>query len=301
MTAPLAIGLDVGGTKTAALAAANGTSRRFSGDGVHALRDGLEAVADTVADLVAQARSAFDGAAVAGVAVGVAGAGRSEEQHALAEALRQRLGGARVAVTHDADVAYQAAWGDESGALLLVGTGSFVLARTEGGDALRAGGWGALLGDDGSGTALGRIALRAVLAALDGGPPTALVDRADLDFGLATTDDVIRAVYTERRPLASFAPLLLTAAADGDWAASSALDRETNVLAQQVGWLATRAAGGVRERLAIAGGLVNEDVYRASLTAALERHLPGWSVAPCEAEPVEGALALAQRLVAANR
>ena len=293
--APLYIGLDAGGTKTAALAACDGEPKRFDGPSAQLLRDGVEATAATLVALVEEARRAFRGAPLGGVAVGLAGAGRVGAQEAVAAALRPRLDGAAVTVTHDADVAYRAAWGAESGVLALVGTGSFLAARTVDGEPLRAGGWGAALGDDGSGAALGRAALRAVLAALDGGPPTALVERAEAG-GLRTADDVVHAVYIEDRPLAQFAGLLLAAAADGDWTAESALARETNALAQQAGWLATRAGDAVTPRVALSGGLAREAVYRASLQGALERHLPGWDISHSEAHPVEGALLLARTL-----
>ncbi|MDT0632891.1 BadF/BadG/BcrA/BcrD ATPase family protein [Rubrivirga sp. S365] len=293
--APLYIGLDAGGTKTAALAAAGGEPQRFDGPGAQLLRDGVEATASTLVALVEEARRAFRGAPLGGVAVGLAGAGRIGAQEAVAAALRPRLDGAAVAVTHDGDVAYRAAWGDESGLLALVGTGSFLAARTEAGETLRAGGWGALLGDDGGGAALGRAALRAVLAALDGGPPTALVDRAAAD-GLGTLDDVVGAIYVDKRPLASFAGLLLAAAEGGDWTAEALLARETNALAQQAGWLATRAGDSVAQRVAMSGGLAREAVYRASLESALGRHLPGWTVSHADVAPAEGALQLARTL-----
>ena len=293
--APLYVGLDAGGTKTAVLAAAGGGPKRFEGPSAQLLRDGVEGTASTLAALVDEARRAFHGAPLGGVAVGLAGAGRVGAQEAVAASLRPRLGGAAVAVTHDADVAYRAAWGDESGMLALVGTGSFLAARTLDGESLRAGGWGGALGDDGGGAALGRAALRAVLGALDGGPPTALVDRVAAE-GLITTDDVIGAVYVDRRPLAQFAPLLLAAATDGDWTAEALLARETNALAQQAGWLATRAGDAVAARVAMSGGLATEEVYRTSLAAALGRHLPDWTVSHSGADPVEGALALAQTL-----
>ena len=294
MPSPLFVGLDAGGTKTAALASTGAAPRSFSGPGAQVLRDGPEAAAATLAALVDEARAAYEGADLGGIAVGLAGAGRPDAQAAVARGLQARFPGASITVTHDAEIALHAAWGAESGALLLVGTGSLVYARTREGAPLRAGGWGALLGDDGSGTALGRAALRAVLAAFDGGPPTALQDRAAEEHGLHTADDVIRAVYTERRPLAGFAPLLLGAAAAEDWVASSVLARQTNALAQQAGWMATRAGDDVAHRIAYAGGLVNEEVYCTALDAALARHLPGWSVGRCEAEPVAGALAMAR-------
>ncbi len=295
MSAPLFVGLDAGGTKTAVLAHAGGAPQRFVGPGAHALRDGADGAAATLAALVGQARAAFGGAELGGVAVGLAGAGRAPEQDAVAVALRGYLGGARVAVTHDADVALEAAFGDESGAVLLVGTGTLVYARASDGATLRAGGWGLALGDDGSGAALGRHALRAVLAAHDGGPPTALADLA-AEAGLDTAAAVLDAVYAEARPLASFAPLLLAAAAAEDWVATAILARDTNALAQQAGWLATRAGDTVRHRLATCGGLTAEPVYCAALDAALARHLPGWTVSRSEREPAHGALALAERL-----
>ena len=298
-SSPLFVGLDAGGTKTAVVAHAGGAAHRFVGPGAHALRDGADGAAATLAALVGQAREAFGGAEIGGVGVGLAGAGRAREQEAVAAALRGRLGGVRVAVTHDADVALEAAWGAGSGAVLLVGTGSLVYARCLDGTPLRAGGWGLALGDDGSGAALGRLALRAALAAHDGGPPTALADLAAAD-GLATPGDLIAAVTgPDARPLASFAPLLLRAAEADDWAATTILARETNALAQQAGWLATRAADTVTHRLATCGGLTAEPVYRAALDAALARHLPGWSLRTSEHEPAEGALALARRLAEA--
>jgi len=156
----LFVGVDGGGTKTAACAAvgASGPARTFSGPAAQALRDGPEAAAATVAGVVAEAQSAFEGVPLGGVAVGLAGAGMEDIRARVADALAPSLGGAPLTVVHDAHVAHHAAWGDASGAVLLVGTGSLVYARTEEGEELRAGGWGTRLGDDGSGAALGRAA-----------------------------------------------------------------------------------------------------------------------------------------------
>ena len=296
MPSPLFVGIDAGGSKTALLATQGKPPARFTGPGAQVLRDGPEAVAATLTALVKDAQDAFDGAPLGGVAVGLAGAGREEQREAVTRALQTRLGGAPVFVTHDADVALEAAFGSDGGALLVVGTGSLVYARTEDGDTLRAGGWGATLGDDGSGTALGRAALRAALASYDGGPPSTLADGIKETFGLDSADAIISAVYLDGLPLADVAPVLLAAIEADDWVASSILTRETNSLGQQVGWLATRAGNRVPQQLAYTGGLSKEQVFRTSLTAALERHLPGWSLRASQGEPVEGALALAHRL-----
>ncbi len=292
----LVVGVDSGGTKTAAIVEGPGVRRRVVGPGAQVVRDGVDGSADTVAEVV---RAALDGldAPLGAVAVGIAGAGRADDRAALADALTSRLGDVAVRVYHDAEVAYHGAWGHESGVVLLVGTGSLVLARDHDGQMHRTGGWGAAVGDDGSGTALGRAALRALLATLDGGPPSAFPELAAEQLGLRTSEDVLRAIYTDARPLASFAALALAAAQAGDWTAETILRTEVNALAKQVGWLATRTDGHVDRRLRYLGGLSNEDVYVAALAEALGRHLPGWTVEACPAEPAEGALALAHALV----
>ena len=299
MSLSLVVGLDAGGTKTAALGAVGDATVSQSGPGAHASRDGAEAASTQIAALVDDLRQQAD-APLAALAVGLAGAGRVETRDAVQHALESRFPDVPVTVVHDGDIAYRAAWGDESGALLLVGTGAMVLMRTDTGASLRAGGWGPAIGDDGSGTALGRAALRVLLAALDGGPPSALPEMAAETLGLASAPDVIASVYEEKTPLASYATLLLSAVEAGDWQAEAALRTEVNALARQVGWAATRAGDGVRQRLRYAGGLSNESAYATALEAALERHVPGWDLGPCASAPVEGALDLARSLVASG-
>lgn len=297
MSQNLFVGVDAGGTKTAALAALDDAApRSFRGGAAQALRDGPEAAAAVVADVLGEARAAFPDVPLGGVAVGLAGAGRDDVRQRITDALRPTLNGAPLVVVHDAHIAHYAAWGDASGALLLVGTGSLVYARTEAGDELRAGGWGDRLGDDGSGAALGRAALRGALAALDGGPPSVLPELAAERFGLATAGDVLAAIYGDCPSLGRFCPLLLAAVETGDWVAETALRAEVNALAKQAGWLATRAGDAVTHRLAMAGGLTTEPVYRAALDDALARHLPGWKVVGLDAEPAAGALAMARTL-----
>ena len=298
--APLIVGIDAGGTKSALLASHGDTTISLSGPGAHVLRDGAEAAARGLAALIGQASDEAGGARVDRVCVGVAGAGREPEREALERALNTALGpNIQLSAVHDAQIALDAAWDDGSGALLVVGTGSILYARTQEGEMLRAGGWGWRLGDDGSGTALGQAALRAALAAHDGGPPTSLTDIFAEEHELPDSESLIHAIYADEEPLASFAPTLLNAAAAGDWVAEQLLVRQTNALGQQAGWLATRVGDTVLPRIALVGGLLKSETYRPAILGALERHLPGWDIEPDAPAPVTGALRLAQRLVAA--
>ncbi|MEM1056757.1 MAG: BadF/BadG/BcrA/BcrD ATPase family protein [Bacteroidota bacterium] len=293
MTAPARIGIDAGGTKTALHGQIGDRTVRLNAPGVHLLRDGTETSAETLAAL---AREALDGTATGSVCVGVAGAGREDDRIALRDALSSRLDGLALRVVHDAEIALHAAWDDTSGVVLIAGTGSVLFARDEEGEIARAGGWGWRVGDDGSGVALGRAALRIALAAHDGGPPSTLVEKlAEQDLG--TPESIRQAIYTHDRPLGSFARALIESAEASDWQAEQAVMRETNALAQQAGWLATRLGDTVSPRLAMTGGLLQSEAYQQRLRLALERHLPGWSIETSERAPVEGALAMAEALI----
>jgi N-acetylglucosamine kinase-like BadF-type ATPase len=294
----LFIGLDAGGTKTALRAEGAGGAFERTGPGVNVRRDGHEAAVRVLAALVREALAAHPGHALGGVAAGVAGAGDEADARQIERGLREALAldpGIPLAVVHDAEIALEAAFGEGTGIVVIAGTGSIVYGRTTDGTTLRAGGWGRRLGDDGSGTALGRAALRAACAHRDGGPPTSLTVHLAEAHGLDSLDALLRWVYDGKGDLAALAPLLLSATEAGDTVANEILDRETDALAQQAAWVARRAGGRLEKRVSLLGGLVEEATYRQALLQALAHRLPGWFVAPCECEPVEGAVRLARR------
>ena len=66
---------------------------------------------------------------------------------------------ARCLVVNDALVALEAGAPDQPGVVVISGTGSIAYGRNREGEAARAGGWGYVLGDEGSGYWIGRAAL----------------------------------------------------------------------------------------------------------------------------------------------
>ena len=298
------IGIDAGGTKTALrLSQMDGPVHPDAlGPGVNLQRDGLDKSAAVLADLLRPALRALHPDGPQAVCAGVSGAGRDADQTALRDAVLARLGrpDLPLLVTHDAELALEAVFGAESGAVCIAGTGSVVYGRTRHGDILRTGGWGARLGDEGSGTAIGQAAARAVARALDGGPATALSNLFDKHVGLRSADDLIRWTYREQGAFASLAPLVLQAAAS-DPVADAILRLQADLLLQDVRRLASRAADGLAPRLTFLGGLAGEPVYRGYLNAALRRHLPRWQAVEATAEPVEGAVRRARRWAAEGR
>ena len=295
---PLYIGLDAGGTKTEWLARVGDASAEGRGPGVNLQRDGAERTADVLAGLLAAALGALGHEALGAVCLGIAGAGRAEEQADLAERLRARwpsLAHAPLLVEHDGLVALEAAFGGASGLVAVVGTGSLMLARTEAGRLLRAGGWGARIGDEGSGVALGTAVLAAVAADFDGGEPTALRHFLAEQRGLDAPEALIRAVYRDGIAVQDLAPLAVAAAENHDWVGTRIIKTQANALAQRAGWLVAASEDALAPRLVLLGGMTQEAYYRECLAEAFLRHLPRWRIVRPERRPVEGALALAQQ------
>lgn len=296
---PLFIGLDAGGTKTELLAVAGDVTVSRIGAGVNLQRDGVEHSAAVLAGLIGEALTAADDPEPGGICVGVAGAGRETDRAALTERLRSALGTSLgdcpLLVEHDGTVALEGAFGGASGLMAIVGTGSLLLARTEDGDAVRAGGWGAQIGDDSSGVALGRAVFAAVAADFDGGEPTTLRHLLAQHHGIETADDLIAASFAPDWCPQHLAPLAIAAATEHDWVSTRIVKTQTNALAQRAGWLLTRTPSPIAPRVALVGGLTEEAYYRESLAEAFLRHLPRWRIVRPAERPVGGALALARR------
>ncbi|HEX7070713.1 MAG TPA: BadF/BadG/BcrA/BcrD ATPase family protein [Rhodothermales bacterium] len=299
----LFVGLDAGGTKTAVVAAVNDGDVSFEETigGINLQRTSPEEAAAAFAAAVQDARSQFPEVTAICAAAGVAGGGRDDEARDLAERWRALLPADlpnATSVVHDGVIALEGAFRGESGAIVIAGTGSVVLVRSRNHTYARAGGWGYLIGDEGSGHALGAEGFRAVAAALDGGPETRLRSVLEERFAISSRDELIRAVYRARMPLQTLAPSVLELAAGGDAACISAVRRQVGALADQLAW-AVGMEPDVDPRVALIGGLTREAYYRMELVSAIQERLPAWQMVEPAGPPVEGALRLARRLTPA--
>ena len=279
-----------------------GCSERIDryGPGANPKRVGVDQSGRTLATLVREALSPLRPINRLSVCAGVAGAGRSAEQEALTTQLRRDLADdathVRVQVVHDASIALDAAFGSGSGLVIIAGTGSVVLARSRDGTTRRSGGWGHLLGDAGSGYAVGRAGLRAVAEAFDGGTDTSIRARVAEQYDITGRDALIRWVHQEGRALQDVAPLVVEAAVEGDPVASEILAFQAAKLVQQFEWLRDEVED-IAPRIALLGGMIQNSRYVQVLRRALRKRAPDWSVDVLQKEPVVGALRRARRQV----
>jgi N-acetylglucosamine kinase-like BadF-type ATPase len=299
----LLLGIDGGGSGTRALLADR------SGAILGAGTAGPGNYQSTGFDLAAQAiQSAIDAAfrdaeikrsgPVAALCLGLAGAGRPADRARFETwATRQRIARRCAAVT-DAELVLAAGTPAGWGVALICGTGSVAWGRAPDGRTARAGGWGYLLGDEGSGYDIALRALRLATQTADGRAAAPALLQAALDhWGLRAPEQLIGQVYrleTTRAEVAALARRIVALADAGELAAASLLDDAAHDLSQLVAVVAHKL-NLAAPPVALAGGLLGaSERLRQGVAASI-------GIAPETPtyvdEPARGAVAIAYRML----
>jgi glucosamine kinase len=273
------VGIDGGGTATHAvltdaagnvLATATGPSGRI--DPLDAAA-GAPALAALTRQVLADAQ--LDRATV--LCCALSGAGRVTERSVLEDALRKTRVADTVIVVPDFEAAMQNAFGNGPGILLISGTGSSAWGRNESGSVARCGGWGYLLGDEGSAYAIGLAVIRAALHAHDGrAGETRLLPLVLEQAGVGDPQELIAwSAAAARADIAALAPGAIELATI-DATAAGIIDGAARDLAEHIAALHARLgpwSGTVP--IAFTGGLISVD---RPLRSYLESALVEWQL-----------------------
>lgn len=235
---------------------------------------------------------------VAAACLGVGGVDRPDERARLQAWAEEHIA-QRAIVVNDGEIVLAAGSPANWGVALIAGTGSIAWGKSRQGHITRAGGWGYLIGDEGSGFDLARNALRAIAQAADGrGEPTRLLDTILSHWNLESPQELISRVYRSGllpADIAALAPLVVQVANEGDLIAQRLLEQAANDLATTI--IAVARAldlGADAIPLALTGGLILEtETVRARLIEIATAR--GYHFAPVELvrEPVAGAVRMA--------
>jgi glucosamine kinase len=304
----IVVGVDGGGTKTRVLVADDSGKplADVAGPGSAVKPGDADRSAQVIAETVAMALAAAEMTHVLPkvLCVGVAGVGREHERLALLEALSSREIAEEVLVHPDATVALDDAFGDGAGVLLIAGTGSVCFGRSPTGVIARCGGWGPVIGDEGSGAWIGRRALSIVTAAYDGREPeTALAGAVLTAAQVNDVNDLIAwAASASPALLATLAPAVLSEAEAGDLRANALLSLAVEELMLHVRSLARQLFVDERASLPVAltGGLLRRgQPLRKRLEQRLKSAVPGASVQSGDVDAARGAVRGALRFLGA--
>lgn len=299
-------GVDGGGTRTRTVIidAEGAELGRGEFDGAVVTAHEPERAAEAVRRAMEQAAEA------AGVALpvhvlwaGLAGAGATAPRAAVTRALREFDLAERLIIGTDVEAAFHDAFSEGPGAMLIAGTGSIAWARDAEGHELRVGGWGRLLGDEGSGYRIGLEGLSWLTRAEDGrAPPTEMRETLLTLCGVSSVDDLVAWMEAASKgDVAALAPAVIECAEGGDEGAETIVESAVDALGEHLE--AVFGAMGTAERdrssieVALWGGLVAPG---GPLEARMSERLRamGLAAAGRQIDPPMGAARLARASVA---
>ena len=210
------LGIDGGGSVTRAVVTDEHCRvlARYDAGSINYRAIGLASARVNLQSLTAQIHVPLRGCMIGNAAL--SGPAPEEELHALTDGI---LTARRLAMDSDLSIALEAMQSPGPCAVAIAGTGSMAAGRAgEGEVVLHTGGWGWLLGDEGSGFDIASQAIRAALRAYEGsGPATALTGELCAFFGADTPAQLLGLFYNPPKApnqIAAFAARVLVCCDD---------------------------------------------------------------------------------------
>jgi N-acetylmuramic acid 6-phosphate etherase len=182
------------------------------------------------------------------------------------------------------------------GAVVLAGTGSFCKGRTADGKEAYSGGWGPLIGDDGSAYDIARNALRSVASAYDErGEKTLLADIMLSHLKIRHVADLKRRLYRpplKRHEIAALSKLVSEAASRGDRGSEEILKCAGNRLADLTAPAALALFGNNESfPIVLSGGVLQgEPLVASAAKEKLQEVHPNAEVIVSPLEPIAGSI-----------
>jgi N-acetylglucosamine kinase-like BadF-type ATPase len=302
MQESLVLGIDGGGTKTDVvlmdrqrqiLGSGQAGSTNWNSVGLDGARTHLgQAIDAALADAVR------DRSDVSTVCIGASGVDRPLDRERMTQWLGDLFPAARLIIHNDAVIALASGTGGEIyGIVLISGTGMIVYGFDRQGNRVRAGGWGALLGDAGSGYAIGAGVLKAVTWAADGRATETALTAAVLEhLGMEQPQQLIDWTYSsiawER--FAALAPLAMRCTEEGDAIADAIVEEAAKGLAVAVQAVVVRLHLTHEEfPLVLAGGNLRSGILQQRVRHHLQSVAPKAILIRPQVDPAVGAALLA--------
>jgi glucosamine kinase len=295
------LGFDAGGTKTeCALALDETILARATGGTIKIMRVSDQQAQRHLNELLHAlvAQTGIDLRDVSCTCVGLAGISVPRVASFVRHALHAHVGG-EVLLAGDEEIALDAAFFGGPGILVIAGTGSNLIARSSDGQLIHIGGWGPAVADEGSGSWIGKQAIRSIFDALDRDDTTLLQARIMQAWDLPEIGALIdRANESPGPDFSRLTPIVLECANAGDPYA-------IRILHQAGEDLGTYAALAMRRVLALQPNTDPQPLPEIAFSGSILRHVPQVREAMCTSirqefpsvrirpdavDPVEGAL-----------
>jgi glucosamine kinase len=303
------LGLDAGATRTRCVLADNhAILARASSGTIKIMRRPVEDAEKNLdallRDVAAESGISLD--SIACTCVGLAGISVPRVADWVRNELHVRVGG-EILLAGDEEIALEAAFSGGPGVMVAAGTGSNLIGRATNGQRVHVGGWGPVVADEGSGSWIGKRAVRAVFDALDRDEETLLMKKVQEAWELKRVIDLVDVANRIPGPqFSKLTPIVVECAQRGDADA-------VRILAQAGDFLGTFAVLAVRRvvkleaegapspEVAFAGSILSRIAsVREAMIALIHRELPGIQIRSEAVDPVLGALWRARQQCGSN-
>ncbi len=293
------LGIDAGATQTRCVLADNNTLlARASSGTIKIMHRSVEEAQKNLEELlgVVAAESGISLGSIACTCVGLAGISVPRVADWVRNELHARVSG-NILLVSDGVIALDAAFSGGAGVIVAAGTGSNVIGRASDGRVSQVGGWGPVVADEGSGTWIGKRAVRAVFDALDRDEENLLMKKIQEAWALPSIRNLIDVVNRIPGPeFSELTPVVVECAQRCDADAIRILEEAGNYLGMYAALAAKRvekmeSQGAALPEVAFTGSILSKIApVREAMIACLRRELSGIRIRMEAVDPVLGAL-----------
>lgn len=263
------IGVDAGGTKTTAIAYdSNENKLNEVKNGPGNVSVNWSGALKNIQNSIHEVKKSQSKKNLKGIAVGIAGLIPSKIEEITSHL--EQLFNVPVEVDTDYKLAFESTFKSGDGILLVAGTG-VVLYGCSNGETAKIGGWGHLLGDEGSGY---DIVIRTIKEAIkvyeEENFQVAIVKKILTEIDGSTMDDIKQYIYShEKSDIAQFAPLIIQSAEKGDDFSAAILDDIVTILHSKLVLMKEKLKTDQEIDVSVMGGILSQESY--VLTLLLDR------------------------------
>ena len=286
------LGIDGGGTKTTAIICNEnaqlfsrfvGESINYNSVGMETARNNLIATVDGVLPNDVKLNAAF---------IGMSAISERADDEFTKKLCEGIIDCDKITMDSDVYIGLEAMRCDGSAAMVISGTGSMAVGRLPGGEIIHTGGWGYILGDEGSGYAICIDALRAAICGYEGSAEkTLLTDAVKEHYQVNDMLELIDIFYDPPMPrseIAKLAPIVFKCA-ENDGVADAIIRNHAQLLANTVSALLSQLPEGTP--LGLWGGIFeNYEKFRNLFSASVNERFPETEINVLEYAPEYGAV-----------
>lgn len=294
------LGLDGGGTKTSATIA--GSDGRvlctIVGDSINYYSEGLKQARGNFADIIDKIKRVSGVEHVHSVFIGSSALYKAASKDELEDFTKGICTSPNIHMDSDLSIALNAMMEEGECAVAISGTGSMIAGRRADGSIFSKGGYGYILGDEGSGYKIGLAGIQRGITGFEGATEETLLTKALQEkYQVEDLHDLIDIFYNppiERKEIADFARDVLSCAKSGDKVSLDIVKSAGHELAATAAALLHEFSFPVP--MGVFGGIfVNHQIFYDAFCEKLQEFIPNANVCHLPIPPVRGAVLAAMK------